>query len=330
MASVDTTVQGIIDNAKSTADKQILEMNSKIDAAVNYAGAFSIISGDDIADLSPSAPTELSLTPPSLTLEDLVNLDNPKALEIKEDIDREFQGFLNDYYPDFSGLAGKTVDWIMDTIDSGGKALPGDEEGKIWDRARAREDTLNEKTQHEAEDAMARRGWAAPPGLLAERLRVAQTENTLRQSTLSRDIAIKQAELAHEMLKFAISQAVQLQQAALNAAAQFVSEYVRASALGLDYSSSLANAAVNLYNQTISYYRAYFEQEDLKLRYAQSVSEVDAEQVKVDLESTAQRARRRAETAIEGARALGDSAAAALGAQNTMAATVQEITQEED
>jgi len=329
MADVESTINKIINDAKDTATQQIDLMNAKVDEAINAASSFSTITGDDIADLSPSAPVALTLEPPTLTLADLVDLEDPKSNEIKEDVDREFEAFLDEWYPDFSNLASDTVTWIRDTIDSGGQALPGDEEGKIWDRARAREDTLDQKATHEAEDAMSRRGWSAPPGVLTERLRIAQQENILRQSTLSRDIAIKQAQLAHEMLKFAVTQAVNLQQAALNAAAQFVSEYVRASSIGLNSNATLANAAVNLYNNTVAYYQAYFEQEDLKLRFARSVSEVDTEQVRLDLDRINNRATRKAETAVQAAKALGDSAAAALGAQNTMAATVQEITEED-
>lgn len=329
MATVDATIDQIIANARDTADEQISLMNSKVDEAVNIAQT-RFLNEDFPSDIDPNAPNTIILEPPSLSLDQLLDLDDPRSLEIKEDIDREFQGFLNDYYPDFSTLASTTVNWIIDTINNGGEALPNTEETKIWDRARSREDALNEQGTHEAIEAMARRGWAAPPGVLTERLRVAQKENTVRQSTLSRDIAIKQAELAHEMLKFAVQQAVALQSNVLQAAAQFVSEYVRASAIGLENSASLANAAVNLYQNTISYYRAVFEQEDLELRYAQASAEVQFKTAAEDFSNRRQRVENAANTAIEAARALGDSAAAALGAQNTMAATVQEITDDED
>lgn len=328
MADVNSTIDQIISAARTTADSQITKMNSKVDEAVNIA----LTSFGDTGfptDMDPSAPTPIALTPPSLTLDQLIDLDNPKSLKIKEDIDREFGDFLDEYFPDFSTLSSTTINWILNTINNGGYALPNDEESKIWDRARSREDDLNKKATHEAVDAMARRGWSAPPGALTERLRVAQTENILRQSTLSRDIAIKQAEMAHEMLKFAVQQSVAIQQLAVQAAAQFVSEYVRASSIGLENSAALANAAVNLYQNTISYYQAYFEQEDLKRLYAADSAEVKYKRAESITNALQKRVENAANTAIEAATALGDSAAAALGAQNTMAATVQEITQEE-
>lgn len=328
MATVDSTIDSIIQSAKNTADSQITKMNSKVDEAVNIAQT-SFADPGFPTDIDPSAPTTIELEPPSLTLDQLLDLDNPRSLKIKEDIDREFEDFLDEYFPDFSTLSATTIDWIMDTINNGGYALPNDEESKIWDRARAREDTLNKKATHEATEVMARKGWSAPPGVLTERLRVAQMENVTRQSTLSRDIAIKQAEMAHEMLKFAVTQAVNLQQIALNAAAQFVSEYVRAAAIGLDSSAALANAAVNLYNNTIAYYRAYFEQEELKRRFAGDSASVQQARADSLTNALQKRTENAANAAIEAAQALGDSAAAALGAQNTIAATVQEITQEE-
>lgn len=326
MADVDSTIDGIIQNAKDTADRQIDLMNSKVDEAVNFARA--IATGTVPSTLSEDRDST-TIEPPTLTLEDLINLEDPKSLKIKEDLDREFRAFLDEYFPDFKDLSGETIQWIRDTIEAGGEALPGAVEGKIWDRARAREDTLNQKSTHEATEAMARRGWNAPPGALTERLRVAQAENITRQASASRDIAIRQAEMAHEMLKFAVQQSVALQSLAVQAAAQFVSEYVRASALGLEFSHNLANAAVNLYQNTVSYYRTFLEQEALKLDYASKSVDIDYRATELRVATLNDRARRSAEAAIEAARALGDSAAAALGAQNTMAATVQEITSED-
>lgn len=319
------TVDEIIDNALTTAEDQIQKMNAKIDEAILIA---QTASGDPgfPTGIDPSAPIEIELDPPDLTVEQLIEgIDRVKADIIKAEIDTKFQEFLDTYYPSFAASTARLVSWTTDVINSGGYALPNTAEAAIWDRLRAREDTLNAKNTFEAINASARRGWSLPSGVLTERLFVAQQENTLRQSTASRDIAIEQAKIANDNLRFAVSEAVRIQADAANAAARFVDQYVRANQLGNDHASAFASAAVQLYQNTVSYYRAFFEQEDLKRRFTVADTEVEYKRAETLTEALQDRIDTAAKTAIEGAKALGDSAASAIGAQNTMAATIEEV-----
>jgi hypothetical protein len=319
------TVDEIIDNAQTTAEDQIQRMNAKVDEAILIA--LSAPGDPGFPDgLSPDSPIELELEPPDLTVEQLIEgIDRSKGDIIKAEIDGKFQEFLDTYYPSFAASTARLVTWTQDIINSGGYALPNSVEAAIWDRLRSREDTLNAKTVFEAINSTARRGWATPGGVLTERLFLAQQENTLRQSSASRDIAIEQAKIANDNLKFAVSEAIRIQSDAANAAARFVDQYVRANQLGNDHAAAFANAAVQLYQNTISYYRAFFEQEDLKRRFTAGDTEVEFQTAAKITDALQDRIDTASRTAIEGAKALGDSAASAIGAQNTMAATIEEV-----
>ena len=130
--------------------------------------------------------------------------------------------------PDGSGLATPTTGfiWGEDYYDSdllnsvtsrlttmllGGTGLPPSIEQAIWDRGRAREDVTAKKATQEAYEEFASRGFMLPSGPLAGRVAEVWQKNREAASTYSRDVAVKQAELEIENLKFSVSTGIQLE-----------------------------------------------------------------------------------------------------------------------
>lgn len=89
-------------------------------------------------------------------------------------------------------------------------------EQAIWDRGRNREAVNAAKKSTEAIRTFATRGFTKPPGALSaeimEAMQVAQDAN----STLSRDIAIKQAELEQSNRRFSMEQAWKVEEGAIS------------------------------------------------------------------------------------------------------------------
>jgi hypothetical protein len=172
-------------------------------------------------------------------------------------------------------------------ITTGGTGLAADVEQAIWDRARERE----AKTLQDALDDLDRMealGYAFPTGVyLDARLKI-RTEYGKVEAGLSRDIAIKQAELELENVKQALTLSVQLEGQLMD----YLTTYERQM---FDAAKYLTDAALQLYTTKVQGYAAQVEayraeiaaySETLRAELAKVEvykAQLDAERVKADI-----------------------------------------------
>lgn len=109
--------------------------------------------------------------------------------------------------PELSHLISTLDTWVLGA-DTG---LPAAVEAALWDRARAREIVTANKKAQEALRQFASRGFSKPPGALAIQLLDVAQEAQNNDSSFSRDVAIKQADLQQTNRRFAFETAEKLQ-----------------------------------------------------------------------------------------------------------------------
>lgn len=200
------------------------------------------------ADLSLAAPTPFSFTPPARYGSDLLNA-------VTEAIR--------------SRLAGGTgLDPVV--------------EQAIWDRARSREAQLAENNLDEAVRNHSARGFSLPSGALAAQMRDAQRLALSKASEVSRDIAIKQADLEQANVKHAIEQGLALEGKLIDYANQIEQRAFEAARY-------LAENAVQVYNAQVEGFKAllqkYATYADIYRTLIQSeTAKVDAYKAQVDAE----------------------------------------------
>jgi hypothetical protein len=136
-----------------------------------------------------------------------------------------------------SELGDQIMAELMGELAEGGSGLDEDVEQAIYDRAQARQDITNERTYDEALSFFASRGWVVPPGALDAKLTEAKTEQTRADAELSKDVMIKQAELAQQNQHFII-------QSALAGLGQEVALY----AADVTWSTARIDAAIKSYD----------------------------------------------------------------------------------
>ena len=122
---------------------------------------------------------------------------------------------------------------LADWVSGAATGIDADVEQAIWDRARGREDKIASAKQTEIARTFAGRGFPLPTGVMAQAMLAAIQEAQDKSSSLSRDIAIKQAELEQSNRQFAFQQSVALEGQLLtytNAVAQRAYDYVKAAA----------------------------------------------------------------------------------------------------
>jgi len=110
---------------------------------------------------------------------------------------------------------GSTMITALDTalqgwVNGASTGLSATVEQAIWSRGRARETLNASATSQEAVRSFAMRGFAKPPGMLAIELAQALQTAQDASSALSRDIAIKQADLEQTNRRFAMEMGAKL------------------------------------------------------------------------------------------------------------------------
>jgi hypothetical protein len=163
-------------------------------------------------------PSEPSVSVP--TLGELTAISLPEfsmpTLPVFEDMAVSFDGIPPDTgvfwaEPTYTALVLDDVAREVKRMLAGGTGLHPAVESALFSRARTREDSTALKRVQDAFSTFAARGFAMPPGMLAEQVNVIGQENQLQSNALSREILIKSAEWEIENLRVAVTNGIALE-----------------------------------------------------------------------------------------------------------------------
>jgi len=115
-----------------------------------------------------------------------------------------------------SNLVDAVTAELIDRVQNGGTGLNPTIENAIWERAKDREEKESMKTIDTILSKNASRGFQRPPGSVLAAIDEATQEVQGKIADLSREIAIKQADLEQSNIKHAIEQAIVLEQVLIN------------------------------------------------------------------------------------------------------------------
>lgn len=230
-----------------------------------------------------------------------------------------FRGYITTYFPDETPYLTKAQEWIVKALTTGGTGMSAQVEAQIWERDRARILKDAARAEDEALTVWAARGYPLPPGAAAHTVRLIQQDAQDKIAQASRDVAIKQAELEVENVKFAVQQAIGLYGAAMQAA----TEYIRALSIGpnsaMQVVPSVTDSQSRLISAAADYYRARISVDELRLRaqqpnaeFAQRAHEKTADLAMEDIKT-------RVGAAVSAAQSLGTQAASALNSLHASA-----------
>ncbi len=151
-----------------------------------------------------------------------------------------------------AGYASALLDNLKATINArlnGASGLAPAVEQGIWDRARDRETQIALAREEEAKRAAEAMGFPLPTGALAGMLADSRREYADKLSSLSRDVAIKQAELAQENLRHAIDTAISLE-------SQLMEQAYKLEMLAFEAAKSVADNEIQVYNAALEHFKA--------------------------------------------------------------------------
>ena len=142
-----------------------------------------------------------------------------------------------------SSLKGILADRLL-----GSTGLPDAVEAAIWNRARDRETKISLANEAEIMRQSEALGFQLPSGVMAAQLRAAQQDYYDKASTLSRDVAIKQAELEQTNMQQTVTVAMQLE-------GTLIESYWKAEQFAFEAAKTLADNAVAIYNTAVEGYK---------------------------------------------------------------------------
>lgn len=135
---------------------------------------------------------------------------------------------------------------------SGGTGLAPAVEQALWDRARSRELSTARADEAEIDRLHEAAGFTLPTGaLFAARRRAAQATSD-KVSGLSRDVAIKQAELEQENLKQTIASGIDLE-------GKMIDMSLQLERLAFESAAKVAENAVQIYNAQLDEFKVLYE-----------------------------------------------------------------------
>lgn len=262
-----------------------------------------------LAYAKPAAPNRALPTRPDDEEVSLVQIEIPDAPALPDIEDPELYRITlptmpNFTVPEFEGtrpthslqVPQRTFNWqataydssLLTTIQSrlgdmtvNGLGLPPAIEQAIFERTRGREDEISLQAEQEAVADLAHRGLRQPAGLLQRRLDRVRAESRRRTSSANRDLSIAVADRNIDATKFALSQAIALEMALVQANTANNELALRGAEAAQQVGIDLFNAAVALHNADVEGFKADASVYETRIR---ALSE-QINQVKVQIDA---------------------------------------------
>jgi hypothetical protein len=319
-------VQSLINSAQGAASDALTQAEQFAAAAQSAAATIT----------SPGSSGSIVWTKPALIAPITANNDLGAAFlaqaanefnTLGPGFQTQFQTFIATYFPNVSACLQANADnWICNMIVNGGNGIPQSVSDQIWQRAR--ENVLKEvaATRDMAYNEWAARGFSLPVGALQARLMQIDQQRIDKTAELARETAIKNIEIQIENIRFAVKAAIEVRIAAARAAIDYVRQYLQAYENATERAKAMVYARWQFYGVINDYYRAVAAIESLDVEVKKGNVLNTYHDNELFVKAAAEGTKIRTDAAIAAAQALGQAAAAALGAQNTLAATMDTTT----
>lgn len=151
--------------------------------------------------------------------------------------------------PEYASTLLSALKATLEARLGGGTGIPEAVEQAIWDRARSRETKIALANEAEIQRASEALGFQLPSGVIAAQLREAQQNYYDKLSELSRDVAIKQAELEQANLKDTIAAGMQLE-------GQLIDYAFKLEQLSFETARAYADNAIQSHNAAVEQFKA--------------------------------------------------------------------------
>jgi len=168
---------------------------------------------------------------------------------------------------------------LLNDLQNGGYGIEPADEQALWERAKEREAASAQQALADVERAFASRGYMQPPGALFSALESVITKAQQAANSMSREIALKRADMYVENRKFTIQQVKETEQILIGFHAAQMERLLNAEKYLSEFAISFYNAKVASFNAQLDAYKTEAQVFESKLRAAVEVVNVYRSQV---------------------------------------------------
>ncbi|WP_322979111.1 hypothetical protein [Pseudomonas sp. C11] len=241
-------------------------------------------------------------------------------------MNEQSDAFIAKYFPQLSSGFKNMPEETLLGILSGTKPFGVDRTifELVWHQARDRVQRAASSEQRTLEASFSARGFRMPPGQLIDAIGQSQQRATDAIHDVSRDQAIKDADIKQRMLEIGLQLATQMKTAIMASLADFYRVWVTLPDKDIERARIKAQAMSSLYGALSSYYNVEISFEELRLRAAQLKAGVD---IDVDRSRISQQ---QLYTSVAGAlasavNAFADTAGSASQAGGSLTAQIENV-----
>lgn len=230
-----------------------------------------------------------------------------------------FGAYMDRYFPDEQPYLHEAESKIVQMLTVGGTGIAAHVEDQIWERDRARVLREADRIAEEATVNWAAKRYPLPPGAATYQVLQVQRDALDKISQASRDVAIKQAEIEVENVRFAVEQAIKLYSAAVSAAVDYVKALSVGPQSGMQLIPSITDSQAKLIGAANEYYRSRIAVEELRLKASMPAAEWTQQARVKNAELVMEDIKNRVNAAVSAAQSLGTQAASALNSLHASA-----------
>jgi hypothetical protein len=154
---------------------------------------------------------------------------------------------------------------LLSDVENGGTGLSEEVENAIWERTRERDNKDYEEASTKVDSKWSGRGFSLPDGVLVEAQRDLIVDDRNQRIERSRDILIKQADLAQVNTHFALTSSMNLEQLELNHANEVNNRALEAAKSVMEFGIAFHNLKITDYNIQLERYKAQIVEQNGRL-----------------------------------------------------------------
>ncbi len=223
--------------------------------------------GDSVPDKLTGIGTYSIPTPPSVVIADFGDPIPAYEITIPEISFNYIEAGYTSALKDALGVK------LLSDVQNGGTGLDSDVEDAIWERTRERDDKDYVEAAAKIDSKWSGRGFRLPDGVLTELNQVLIVDDRNQRIERSRDILIKQAELAQANTHFTITSSLSLEQLEINHANEIANRALKAAVSTMELGIAFHKLKIDDYN---------IQLERVKLQAVQQGALLEAEKLKLE------------------------------------------------
>lgn len=160
---------------------------------------------------------------------------------------------------------------LLTDLANGGYGIDPTDEAALWNRTRERETQNGEQGIQDAARQAAARGFGMPPGAMFQQMQQARRDAQEKNSSVSRDIALKRADMYVENRRFTIEKAIAAQEALV----EYVNAYYGRQLDAMKANLEAYHISVEIYDAQVKAFLAQLSAQETGVRL--QVEVIDAQ-----------------------------------------------------